>query len=172
MTQYSSGPFMKMSPSGAPGLLIVVGVVFGGLALFTPRDFHPFLLAIALPVCLVILVVGLHSAYGSSRGSEAPTLFGSDSSPALGHESEDPRSIPQRLASAVTELGVTLTAILLTGGIVLIITSGGGILEFSRLSTASVTLLGILVGLFLSLGIIRFRRSLGSQRGSDTSLHL
>ena len=34
MTEYSSGPFMKMSPSGLPGLLIVLFVVFTSCAFF------------------------------------------------------------------------------------------------------------------------------------------
>ena len=34
MTEYSPGPFMKMSPSGLPGLLVVLFVVFTSCAFF------------------------------------------------------------------------------------------------------------------------------------------
>ena len=34
MTEYSPGPFMKMSPSGFPGLLVVLFVVFASCAFF------------------------------------------------------------------------------------------------------------------------------------------
>lgn len=34
MTKYSPGPFMKMSPSGLPGLLVVLFVVFTSCAFF------------------------------------------------------------------------------------------------------------------------------------------
>ena len=34
MTQFSPGPFMKMSPSGFPGLLIVFFVVFASCVFF------------------------------------------------------------------------------------------------------------------------------------------
>ena len=34
MTEYSPGPFMKMSPSGLPGLLIVLFVVFASCMFF------------------------------------------------------------------------------------------------------------------------------------------
>ena len=34
MTQYSPGPYMKMSPTGLPGLLVVLFVVFTTCAFF------------------------------------------------------------------------------------------------------------------------------------------
>ncbi len=37
MPEYSPGPFMRMSPTGLPGLLIAIAVVAGVASLFRPE---------------------------------------------------------------------------------------------------------------------------------------
>ena len=59
MTQYSPGPYMKMSPTGLPGLLVVLFVVFTTCAFFGVQFLWVLLglgalgLGLAVVLCLV-----------------------------------------------------------------------------------------------------------------------
>ncbi len=174
MAQYSTGPFMKMSPSGAPGLLVVVGVVLGTVALFTPPEYHPLLFALTVPILIVILAVGLHSAYRTGPVESSPHLF-----PVAGREDADKNPAPESgsprpFPSALRELGFTVIALLITVGFFLILASSDERTNlFSRLGPFSVILLALLLGVVLSFGAIRLRRSWRSRgRGSGTSMRL
>lgn len=61
MTEYSPGPFMKMSPSGLPGLLIVLFVVFTTCAFFGMEFLWVLLGLGALGVGLAAVLRFVHS---------------------------------------------------------------------------------------------------------------
>ena len=85
MAERSAGPFMKMSPSGFPGLLIVLFVVFTSYEFFGD-DFLWVLLGVG------VLGVGLATVLHFVHSRKAPDL-GLMSRPAKGG---DPGSAPSR----------------------------------------------------------------------------
>ena len=119
MPNYSSGPFMGMSPSGIPGLLIVIAVVFAVASLFVPWAYRwvlfvPFLVAVVL-----VVVVGLLSQFRSARPESAPHLYPSQVSSADAASSPDPTELRserwQRFATPVLAVvaAVSLTFLVL-----------------------------------------------------------
>lgn len=61
MTKYSPGPFMKMSPSGLPGLLVVLFVVFTSCAFFGVQFLWVLLGLGALGIGLAAVLRSVHS---------------------------------------------------------------------------------------------------------------
>ena len=61
MTQYSAGPYMKMSPTGLPGLLVVLFVVFTTCAFFGVQFLWVLLGLGALGIGLAAVLSLVHS---------------------------------------------------------------------------------------------------------------
>ena len=61
MTEYSPSPFMKMSPSGLPGLLVVLFVVFTSCAFFGVQFLWVLLGLGALGIGLAAVLCYVHS---------------------------------------------------------------------------------------------------------------
>ncbi len=61
MTQYSPGPYMKMSPTGLPGLLVVLFVVFTTCAFFGVQFLWVLLGLGALGIGLAAVLRFVHS---------------------------------------------------------------------------------------------------------------
>jgi hypothetical protein len=61
MTEYSPGPYMKMSPTGLPGLLVVLFVVFTTCAFFGVQFLWVLLGLGALGVGLAAVLSFVHS---------------------------------------------------------------------------------------------------------------
>ena len=61
MTEYSPGPFMKMSPSGFPGLLVVLFVVFTSCEFFGIQFLWVLLGLGAVGVALAAVLCFVHS---------------------------------------------------------------------------------------------------------------
>lgn len=65
-------PYSKMKPSGLPGLLVVIFVLFAFASLFTPEDFTYLVLGIggaALVLAIILRVVFSHQAEKDQRMS-------------------------------------------------------------------------------------------------------
>ena len=68
MTEYSPGPFMKMSPSGLPGLLVVVFVVFTSCVFFGVQFLWVLLGLGALGIGLATVLRFVHSRKPKDMG--------------------------------------------------------------------------------------------------------
>ena len=63
MTQYSPGPYMKMSPTGLPGLLVVLFVVFTTCAFFGVQFLWVLLGLGALGIGLAVVLRLVHERF-------------------------------------------------------------------------------------------------------------
>ena len=63
MTEYSPGPYMKMSPTGLPGLLVVLFVVFTTCAFFGVQFLWVLLGLGALGIGLAVVLRLVHERF-------------------------------------------------------------------------------------------------------------
>ena len=68
MTEYSPGPYMKMSPTGLPGLLVVLFVVFTTCAFFGVQFLWVLLGLGALGIGLAAVLCFVHSRMPKDLG--------------------------------------------------------------------------------------------------------
>ena len=113
---------MGMSPSGIPGLLIVIAVVFAVTSLFVPWAYRwvlfvPFLVAVVL-----VVVGGLLSQFRSARPESAPHIYPSQVSSADAASSPDPtephserrQRFTTPVLAVVVAVSLTLLVLLIT----------------------------------------------------------
>ncbi len=111
--KYSSGPFQGMSPSGAPGLLVVVVVVFGVAGLFVPRSLHPLLALLYLSAIITVFAVGLYLQLRQAGSPPAPSILGREQPPASSAPLNPVRSFVRSIVRVISAVAAILSVLLI-----------------------------------------------------------